>query len=405
MGLLQWLGVQRTTLSYSDWARLLSPATRSGRAVTWESALGVTTVLACARAYANGLAQVPFAVRQKLQPRGSEPATSHPLYPLVSTAWSDRQTSFEARQQVGLHLALTNNAYVYKVKSPLDGRLLELKPLDPRVIAAKEASDGSMEYRVQMRDGTVKVVPPELIWHIRYMTWDGATGMDAVKLVREAIGLAMSAEEHGNRFFGNGARLSGVLTTDATLKPDQLKELRQSWEDTYGGSANAFKTAVLYAGLKYQPIGAPADQSQYTETRTQQVEEICRGFGVLPIMVGHADKTATYASAEAMFEAHVRYTLMPIYSAVEQSADLSLLPAAERASGLYHHLNANGLLRGSVAARGQFYTQLSNIGALSPNDVRELEDMNPRAGGDQYRVPMNSVPNDGSTPDPGVPNA
>lgn len=38
--------------------------------------------------------------------------------------------------------------------------------------------------------------------------------------------------------------------------------------------------------------------------------------------------------------------------------------------------------------RAEFYTQL-HLGALSPNDIRELEDMHPCVGGDEYRVPLN----------------
>jgi phage portal protein BeeE len=44
-----------------------------------------------------------------------------------------------------------------------------------------------------------------------------------------------------------------------------------------------------------------------------------------------------------------------------------------------------------MAARGDFYTKLQLAGALSPNEVRALEDMNPREGGDIYLTPANMV--------------
>ena len=44
----------------------------------------------------------------------------------------------------------------------------------------------------------------------------------------------------------------------------------------------------------------------------------------MPIMIGHADKAATYASAEQMFLAHVVHTLSPWYSRLEQSIDANL---------------------------------------------------------------------------------
>lgn len=394
MGLLQWLGLQRKTISTSDLARLLDTPVKPGQVVNWQTALQVSTVLGCARVYANGLAQVPFKLRQKRATQGSDPAVTHPLYDVTANAWADRLTSFEARQQVGLHLSLTGNCYVFKVLGFDRKKVKELLPIDPRRVSVREGSgSGSIEYRVQV-GGEIKEVDPDLIWHIRFLPWDGVSGLNAVRLLREAIGLSMSAEEHGAKFFGNGARLSGVLTTDASLTQDQAKVLRESWQSEYGGSSNAFRTAVLWAGLKYQPMGKGAEESQYVETRSQQIEEVCRGFGVLPIMVGHSDKTATYASAEAMFQAHLTHTLMPAYSAVETSADLHLLSKDERASGLYFHLEPKGLLRGSIKDRALFYTAMLDRAVFNPNEVRELEDMNPYEGGDVYRAQANTPPHD-----------
>ena len=67
--------------------------------------------------------------------------------------------------------------------------------------------------------------------------------------------------------------------------------------------------------------------------------------------------------------------------------------------GYYTKFNANGLLRGSVQARGAFYTQLYNIGVINPNEIRALEEMNPYDGGEKYRVPLNMVdPTDETDP-------
>ena len=58
-------------------------------------------------------------------------------------------------------------------------------------------------------------------------------------------------------------------------------------------------------------------------------------------------------------------------------------------SNQYFKFNANALLRGDIKSRAEFYTKLQQAGALSPNEIRELEDMNPRDGGDVYLTPLN----------------
>lgn len=369
---------------------LASGRGKGAAAVTWQTSLRVATVFACARVIANGISQVPFRLYRALPKGGREPEKNHPLHWIASLRWNEFQTSFEARQMVGLHLALTNNAYIYKVLSPT-GKLLELLPLDPASVAAKRNADGTTTYRVRLADGTFMDVASGLMWHVKYLTWDGTTGLDAVKLARGAIGLAMDIEEQVSQFFGNGARLSGILTTDAKMDAAALQLMRESWQETYSGASNAYKTAVLANGLKYQTIAAQADHSQTVQQRSAQVEEICRGFGVLPIMVGYSDKTATYASAEAMFQAHVTHTMMPIYECIDQSATINLLTRDEWQAGLYFKLTAQGLLRGSIKDRGDYYAKLYSIGALNPNEIRELEDRNPYEGGEQYRVPLNMV--------------
>ena len=107
-------------------------------------------------------------------------------------------------------------------------------------------------------------------------------------------------------------------------------------------------------------------------------------------MVGHADKAATYASASQMFLAHLVHTMGPWYSRLEQSFNKHLLSKADRAAGIYTKFIDGGMLRGSHAERAAYYNTMSNIGAINPNEIRAKEEMNPYAGGDEYRLPMNT---------------
>jgi HK97 family phage portal protein len=359
---------------------------------TAAQAMKVATVFAIARVYANGLAQVPMKLMLAQANGGGDPARSHKLYNIIALRPNEWQTSFMFRQTVGMHLAMANNAYVYIVR--VGNRIVELLPFPPETVSAKQSKDRRMQYRVRLADGSFLDVDQAHMWHLRNLSWDGVTGLDAVRMARNAIGLAESTEEHGRKFWSNGARVSGVLSSEQVLNEPQLEMLRDSWKKAYGGTENAGKTAVLGMGMKYQPTAMQADHSQYAETRKMQAEEICRGFGVLPIMIGISDKATTYASAEAMYQAHVTNTLMPLYENVVQSAMVNLLTPAEIAEGYYFHLSANALLRGNTKDRGAFYWQLWQMGVLNPNEIRALEEMNPREGGEAYYVPVNMAPSD-----------
>lgn len=353
---------------------------KSGVAVNWRTAAQVSTAFACARVIAEGLAQVPFRLYRDLPGGGKEAVKDHALAALWRrpNAW---QTSFEFREMLGLHLVFAGNAYVWKNR--VRGAVVELLPYSPNQVTV--VKDGwELSYRLTTSDGKQITVAADDIWHLRGPSWDAIVGLDAVKLAREAIGLALATEEHSSRMFSNGARVGGVLSTDSSLKQDQVAELRKSWEQTQGGVINAFKTAILWGGLKWSPMAMSGVDAQHIEQRRFQVEEICRHLRVMPIMIGHSDKTATYASAEQMFLAHVVHTLGPWYARIEQSADAALLSDDDRDAGYYHKFLPQALMRGAHKDRAEYFAKALGSGGspawMTQDEVRELDELNPLGG-------------------------
>ncbi|MBI1243771.1 MAG: phage portal protein [Alphaproteobacteria bacterium] len=398
-----WLGFERKAAAPSTEDILRSIyvdpyRSRSGIAIGWRTALQVTTALACSRSIANGLAQVPFRLhRREGKSRAEVSAKDHPLAKVLRRP-NEWQSSFEFRQTIGLHLALTNNAFVFVNK--VRGEIAELLPLEPGNVTVRR--DGwNIRYELRDDKGAVSQIPASSMWHLRNLAWDSVMGLEAVKLAREALGLALATEEHGARFFGDGAKPPGVLSTEGKLEQPQIEAIRDAWKSAYGGLANSQKVAVLQGGLKFQPITGDNDSAQFLETRRMQIEETCRAFGVMPIMVGHADKTATYASAEQMFLAHVVFTMSPWYAAVEQSADLALLGEDAVDEGYYTKFATQGLLRGDAKTRSEFYRGAVFAGWMTRNEVRALEEMDPLDGLDEPLTPTNmGVGADPAKPDP-----
>lgn len=136
-------------------------------------------------------------------------------------------------------------------------------------------------------------------------------------------------------------------------------------------------------------------------TRNHQIEEICRLFGVLPIMVGYSDKTATYASAEQMFLAHAVHTARPWHRRFEASISKSLLTKRDRENGIYPKFIDAELLRGAAKDRAQYYQMGISAGWLTRNEAREWEELNPIDGLSEPLAPLNMTI--GNPPEPGEP--
>ena len=358
--------------------------TASGVTINKRTALEVATVLQCVRVLCNGVAQVPF----RLLRSGEVPAEDHPLHELLSEEPNEWQTSFDFRTMLVMHLSLTGNAFVWINRH--NDEILELLPYPPGTVNIQQEVNGfAMRYFITTANGKQVEVPPRDMWHLKHLPWDYYGGLNIVRTARDVLGLSKATETYGSKLFKNGGRPAGILSTPAVLDEKQREALRQSWAKMNEGLQNANRTAVLWADLKYTPLTSNNDQAQFLETRKFQIEEICRVMGVNPVKVFYSDKNSTYASVEQMNIAHVTNDLMPIYRNIEQSGRRMLLSKAEKAEGYYLKLEAKALMRGAVKERGEFYKTMFNAGALSPNDIRKLEDMPPREGGDEYFVPLN----------------
>jgi HK97 family phage portal protein len=126
--------------------------------------------------------------------------------------------------------------------------------------------------------------------------------------------------------------------------------------------------------------------AQTLDQRRYQVEEICRFFGVNPIMVAAESKNTTYASAEQMFLAHVVHTLAPWYSLLEQSMDANLLTERQRRDGYYSNHVEEGLLRGSPEQTMMVLTKYVELGIITPDEARSKLDMNPLGNQDSGKL-------------------
>lgn len=357
----------------------------SGQTVTLGKALQVSTVLGCARVLGEGAAQVPCKLYRRAADGGRSEARDHPLFELLHRRPNPMQTSFEFRETMVMHAALTGDAFAV-INRGSNGEILELLPFEPGSVTVTRWPDGTLSYKVSLADGSQVPIAAENMWHLRGPSWNGYTGLDILAQARNVIGLKIATEEFGGALFKNGARPGGVLTAPETASSETLAKVREQWNAAMSASGNAMKTAVLVGGLKYESLSYTADEAQYNETQRQAARDICAFFRVNPIMVQLHDQSAAYASVEQMFLAHVVHTLMPWYERFEQSAELALLTQAERREGLYIKLEAKALMRGTAKERAEFHQILLQNGVVTRNEVRMAEDMD-RLPGEEFDRP------------------
>lgn len=293
-------------------------------------------------------------------------------------------TPFEVKQLAFFHRKTWGNAYLRKLRNPL-GRVTELWPILPgRVKAGRSSETGRKVYVI---DGNVdEPLSDDELLHLPGMGYDGVCGVSPIRAARQSIGLGLAAEEFGAKLFGNGTLATGILQTEQRLTQKQADALAARWKSKRTGLTSAHDTLVMDKGAKWSQLSINPDDAQFLETRRFQVVELCRWFGIPPFLMFETEKSTSWGTGlEQQALGWVQFDLGPDLTAFEQRFTKHVL----RPAAVYAKFSLEGLLRGDSAARAAFYTSMWNIGALSTNEVRALEERGPVEGGDARHRPLN----------------
>lgn len=369
----------------------------SSKQVNERTSMQMTAVYSCVRILSEAVASLPLNVYRYTDTGGKDKAFDHPLYRLLHDEPNPEMSSFIFRETLMTHLLLWGNAYAQIIRNG-KGEVIALYPLMPDRMTVDRDSNGRLYYKYRksnddaptMESGVVSLAPSDVL-HVPGLGFDGLVGYSPIAMAKNAIGLAIAAEEYGSKFYANGAAPSGVLEHPGTLKDPT--RVRDSWNSTFGGSSNSHKVAVLEEGMKYTPISISPNEAQFLETRKFQINEIARIFRVPPHMVGDLEKSS-FSNIEQQSLEFVKYTLDPWVIRWEQALYRTLLTEEEKKT-YFFKFNVEGLLRGDYQSRMQGYATARQNGWMSANDIRELEDLDKipaELGGDLYLINGNMLP-------------
>ncbi len=371
--------------------------TSSGKVVTERTAMQMTAVYSCVRILAEAIAGLPLHLYRYNEDGSKERAIEHPLYQLLHDEPNPEMSSFVFRETLMTHLLLWGNAYAQIIRNGKD-EIVALYPLMPSKMKVDRDRNGRLYYEYTRspedaptaKNNTVILQPSDVL-HIPGLGFDGLVGYSPIAMAKNAIGLAIATEEFGSKFFANGAAPGGVLEHPGTIKDPS--RIRESWQQTFGGSQNSGKIAVLEEGMKYTPISISPEAAQFLETRKFQLNEIARIFRVPPHMVGDLEKSS-FSNIEQQSLEFVKYTLEPWVIRWEQAIQRSLM-APEEKKTYFVKFNLEGLLRGDYQSRMTGYATARQNGWMSANDIRELENLDripAEEGGDLYLINGNMLP-------------
>ena len=356
-------------------------ASKTGIAITEESAMRLSAVFGAVRVISETIASLPWMVKQDFE-GSTRNAAAHPINQLIHSP-NGIMTDFNFRETCQAHLCLHGNAFI-AIKRNEAGQPIKLIPVHPDRVQVKVYKD---EKFYTIDDGKETFDDTEMI-HIVGLSFDGIVGKSVIEAARESIGLGLAADQFGGSFFGNGANVNTVLTHPGRLSDDAYKRLMASWQRRYAGLDNAHKTAILEEGMNLQKVSISPSESQFLETRQFGVVDIARFFRIPLAYLGSLENSSTRANIEEQGIQFQRNTILPWVKRWEAEFNRKLFPNGE---DYYIRFNMDGLLRGDISSRYSSYATARQWGWLSVNDIRKFEGLDNIDNGDTYLQPLNMV--------------
>jgi HK97 family phage portal protein len=362
--------------------------------ITVDNAITVSGVIAIITLISQDTASLPLIYYGK-RGRNRFRAYDSPYYNLLHNAPNPEHTAMQFREFVSSHVIAWGNFYAQIIADD-SGVVRQLWPLRPDMMTVKRF-EGERVYIYRTSDGKERVFLQEEILHIPGFGFDGLTGMSRISLARHAIGLAMSQEKFGSKFFANDASVGVVYKHPGELTDNAYKHLSESLEEKKGVE-KSHSPIILEEGMSLERIGLPNDDAQYLESRQFQLSEINRILGpVPPHMIGDVEKSTSWGTGiDSQEQGYVNHTLRPYAVRIEQGLWLQLLLESEREEGYFFEHLFDAFLRGDIATRFASYQIGINNGFMTRNEVRARENLNPRKGLDELLMPLNMTTIGGS---------
>lgn len=212
--------------------------------------------------------------------------------------------------------------------------------------------------------------------------WRGLSPLSALRLQIESD---LEAQTYNRNFYRNSAVASGILETTEYLEDTDYDRIRGQWDKAHKGTSRAYRVGILEQGLSWKPMTINQKDAEFVEQQKLSREAILTVFQVPPAILGLYEY-ANYANSESQIAIYYREGIGPLARRLERAA-ARILPSGYMAEFEFHEM-----LRPSFREQQEGYTAAINTGYLSRNEVRRLENKPPIDGGDEFFVPVNTMP-------------
>ena len=329
-------------------------------------------------AIATTCAQLDFILQEELPGGELKDIPEHYVLDLLKKP-NEGETGFDLKEALFIYLETAGACYWESVPETVGttgiSRPGELYTMRPSRITPVPAKDGKSieKYVFQTKRYAKKTdMRPENVVPFRYFgplqDWLGQSSLQAAV---DEIVLDKAMMKWNQDFFIAGTALQGILETEQTLYPHDLRALTEMFKEMLAGKGRL--TPVLGKGLKYKALGKDPKEIEFRLGQRANCEVELAVLGVPHAKVGLLED-AKFSNYQLQERAFHRDTIVPKLRKVESALNCYLVPRFPDLADGKHFLrfDRTPLLLEDQEALTKRVTEEIAHGLMTPNEGRKI---------------------------------
>jgi len=344
----------------------------------------------CVDFLSRNIAQLGLHLYHRQPDGGRERDRTHPVARLLEypNGWTPRYDHI-----CGTIADLGIYGVAYWLKGGTRGARTGLVRIPPLSLEAVEPSAIGASRYDWIVDGKRLAIDPADVIRFRWFDPDPTrSGLPPIESLRRIVAEDRAAAMHRQTLWQTGARIGGVVERPKEAgpwSPEARDRFRSQWQERYSGPASIGQVPVLEDGMQFKAVTMSLADTQASDMRAANLEDIARVYQIPAPMVGLLAH-ATYSNVKEQHKHLYQDCLGPICAQLEDTITLALLGEYEDLSAEYYlEFNIAEKLKGSFEERARSYQMAAGRPWMTVNEVRALDNRPAIAGGDALMAPLN----------------
>jgi HK97 family phage portal protein len=330
----------------------------------------VTWAYRCIGFIASNLAQLPWKF-YKVDAKGNKTdVTDRPEFLIFKTP-NKEQTPYDFAFESLVRLLMQGEMFW-----ELDIRGSKLVAIYPdwrseEVEAVLDAEKGIVGWWRSI-NGKRKQYTTDQVFMIKYLNPRNIyRGLSPLQVASNAAEMDLDAISFNKNFFKQGARPSGMLTTEKVLTEEQERRLEEKLKRKYQSVDQMHEIMIAWGGLKYEVLNSMSmSDMQLKELRQYNRDEIITTYGLSLEVLGMGEKT--YTNVQFYRRMAWTETLIPLGKKIEALINKKFIKFLVRDTSIVMEMDYSGVeaLKEDRTIKMGDYSKAFGCGAITPNEIR-----------------------------------